>query len=263
MMARLQSLGLVLVLGSVIATLAVAQDTTAPAIQTATSPASETTGTNIAAIPVVTGTCALAPTSGEFAATQAEDRGKIFSVKFGNCRFERTTDGLNALSVEVRLQFEPTAILSHCSAISVAFLFEVAPTTPGFNWPGSREVVVDLPLRNLSGNDQNISMFRLHSGNSPSTYTVEQVLSARPDVPNFDHIYWGNFLLLKEPRTSEFAAEMARNTPIVGQGGGKVDYTMGLSVKVAQPRGWCWFLETDAAGSPINKRANLAFAETP
>lgn len=212
-------------------------------------------GSGQAALVSVAGECSLEPTTGAFSASQSGSvKDHLFDVRFENCQFERTGDSIDILSLETRWQFDLAANVNHCSALSVAFLFEVSSDTPGFTWTGERRVVSDLPLRNLSGNDQNANFFQLYSTVSATSVTVADVLVARATAPNFDHIYWGNVILLKEPITGELGRAIQHHLPVVGKNSGVPDFSFKLRVAIADPRGWCF--DPGSKGA----RTNLVFS---
>ena len=214
-------------------------------------------GSGQAALISVAGECSFSPDTAAFSAAQSgASNDHLLDIRFENCHYERTDDGLDILSFDTRWQFDLAANVDHCSALSAAFLFEIFTDTAGLAWGGLRTVVSDLPLRNLSGNDQNAAFFQLFSAASPTPLTVASVLPARTNVPNFDHVYWGHVVLLKEPVTAELGKAIQHHLPVVGSGNGQLDYNFKLKVQIAEPRGWCFAPVVE--GAP-EKRANLIF----
>ncbi|MBY5456871.1 hypothetical protein HFO89_10915 [Rhizobium leguminosarum] len=214
--------------------------------------------TDQARLVTVEGKCSFDPPSGTFRAAQSGTvKDHLLDIRFEHCQFEQTDDGLDILSFDTRWQFDLEANVNHCAALSTAFLFEVSSDTDGLTWGGERQIVTDLPLQNLSSNNQNASFFQLYSAVNPTPLTIADVLVARQSVPNFDNIYWGHVVLLKKPVTDELGKAIQYHLPVLGKKERGPDYTFKLKVAIADPRGWCW--DPNEEGQP-GKPANLVFS---
>lgn len=174
--------------------------------------------------------------------------GKIFSVDFRKCTVENKTNGLlstpsYSLVIPVVVGLNRKADVSKCNSFALAVLLQVLENNPDFVWGGFSRVINAIQLGNLGGTKANTENFVLHDKSGQANLTVANSFLVNNDRPNYDDLFFGRVSIDGIENTGEtnsFGRELAKVTPIIGAGTGKIDYKLDLEVILFPPRAVCY-----------------------
>lgn len=182
---------------------------------------------------------------------QNNQKESLLRVSVDRCRFRTSETGVSRLSTQIMLDLNESADVRRCQSFLIYFLFEVAADQAGFGWGPYRVEVKESAVASVSGREQNLKLFLLHSQSATKPIVLRDLLSPQNQPPNFDDLYWGEVEIFSESPGGAFPRELASKLPKTGKGNNTADYSLNLTIKTFQPRGLCFFRATDEATAKL------------